>query len=73
MSLNIDVNNVLSNLNNYSPDQKKELLNLLEEYEKSKTNSACKENFLSFVKEMWPAFINGNHHKIMADAFKDCC
>jgi len=34
MSLNIDVNNVLSNLNNYSPDQKKELLNLLEEYEK---------------------------------------
>ena len=71
MSLNIDVNNVLSNLNNYSPDQKKELLNLLEEYEKSKTNSACKENFLSFVKEMWPAFINGNHHKIMADAFKD--
>ena len=32
MSLNIDVNNVLSNLNNYSPDQKKELLNLLEEY-----------------------------------------
>ena len=71
MSLNIDVNNVLSNLSNYSPDQKKELLNLLEEYEKSKTNSACKENFLSFVKEMWPAFINGNHHKIMADAFKD--
>ena len=71
MSLNIDVNNVLSNLNNYSPDQKKELLNLLEEYEKSKINSACKENFLSFVKEMWPAFINGNHHKIMADAFKD--
>lgn len=30
----------------------------------------CKESFLPFVKEMWPVFISGKHHQIMADAFE---
>ena len=30
----------------------------------------CKENFMAFVGEMWPSFISGRHHKIMADAFE---
>ena len=30
----------------------------------------CRDNFLPFVREMWPAFIPGNHHKIMAEAFE---
>ena len=30
----------------------------------------CRNNFLPFVREMWPAFIPGNHHKIMAEAFE---
>ena len=30
----------------------------------------CKEAFLPFVKEMWPVFISGKHHQIMADAFE---
>ena len=38
-------------------------------------NSMKRENaqkdFMSFVKEMWPGFINGAHHKIMAKKFED--
>jgi predicted phage terminase large subunit-like protein len=30
----------------------------------------CKNNFLYFVNQMWPVFISGGHHKIMADAFE---
>ena len=30
----------------------------------------CKDNFLPFVQSMWPSFISGRHHKIMADAFE---
>lgn len=30
----------------------------------------CKDNFIAFVKDMWPPFISGRHHKIMADAFE---
>ncbi len=29
-----------------------------------------KESFLYFVTQMWPVFISGGHHKIMADAFE---
>jgi predicted phage terminase large subunit-like protein len=30
-------------------------------------NEACQDNFLTFVKTMWPDFIAGRHHKIIAD------
>lgn len=30
----------------------------------------CRDSFLFFVTQMWPIFISGKHHKIMADAFE---
>lgn len=30
----------------------------------------CQESFLFFVQQMWPVFISGSHHRIMADAFE---
>ena len=30
----------------------------------------CRENYLYFVTQMWPGFISGKHHQIMADAFE---
>jgi predicted phage terminase large subunit-like protein len=48
---------------------KNTILRLLADYEAVKKTEACRKDFLSFVKEMWPAFISGKHHKIMADAF----
>ena len=30
----------------------------------------CKESYLFFVQQMWPIFISGKHHAIMADAFE---
>jgi|TARA_R110002126_G_scaffold77703_4_gene193599 predicted phage terminase large subunit-like protein len=32
-----------------------------------KKNDICKKDFLIFVKNMWPEFIAGRHHKIIAD------
>lgn len=32
--------------------------------------SRCQDSFLFFVQQMWPVFISGKHHKIMADAFE---
>jgi predicted phage terminase large subunit-like protein len=46
-------------------------------YEAAETylNSMKRENaqkdFMSFVHEMWPGFINGAHHKVMAKKFED--
>jgi predicted phage terminase large subunit-like protein len=30
----------------------------------------CQESFLFFVQQLWPVFISGKHHAIMADAFE---
>lgn len=30
----------------------------------------CKDSFLFFVRQMWPGFVSGRHHQIMADAFE---
>ena len=30
-------------------------------------NEACQNNFLTFVRRLWPEFITGRHHKIIAE------
>lgn len=47
------------------------LLDLLEKKEKFDAQAAAQEDFLTFVKRVWPGFIEGRHHKIMAQAFND--
>ena len=37
---------------------------------KAHKKALCKDSFMPFVKEMWSSFIEGHHHKIMADAFE---
>ena len=37
--------------------------------EEKKKQQAVRDDFLSFVKHLWPNFIEGEHHKIMADKF----
>ncbi len=51
-------------------DQQKEILNLLEDLQKAQEREQAQDTFMGFVKKMWPAFIEGRHHKIMAEAFE---
>ena len=30
-------------------------------------NEECQKDFLTFVRSMWPQFITGRHHEIIAD------
>ena len=51
-------------------DKKQEIISLLNELEEAKDKEQSKDDFLTFVKRMWPAFISGRHHKTMASAFE---
>ena len=62
--------NILSQINKLPLAQQKEMLTLLEDYEDAKTREECRSSYLPFVKEMWAAFIEGNHHQIMAESFE---
>jgi predicted phage terminase large subunit-like protein len=49
--------------------QQAEILKLVQGLRESESREAAHEDFLAFVKQVWPAFIEGKHHRIMADAF----
>ena len=61
-----EIQNYLAMVPKASPENRAKIQALLEmdKIERSK------ESFLYFVTQMWPIFISGAHHKVMADAFE---
>lgn len=51
--------------------EQKELLSLLSKLDNARQKEGARENFLDFVHYMWPSFIDGQHHKLMANLFDD--
>ena len=49
---------------------KRDLLIELERYERAVEKQKIQDEFIPFVQRMWPGFISGRHHKIMARAFE---
>jgi len=53
------------------PDgQRDHLLQIAEDYAASVKREQSHKSFMSFVQEMWPNFIHGRHHAVMAKAFE---
>ena len=54
-----------------NPEEAKDLMLKLELRQKELDTSAkAKENFLDFVKAVWPEFISGYHHQKIAEKFQ---
>lgn len=64
------IDSVKSKISKLPPKQQEELLALFTELEEAENVENSRIDFLTFVKKMWPAFIPGRHHSIMADAFE---
>ena len=56
-------------INKLPAEARKEFLRYKIKLEEKRKESAIKNDFMSFVKYVWPDFIEGSHHKIMADKF----
>ncbi len=56
-------------LNRLPPDVKKQFLKLALKLSEKKTKSKVHDDFLSFVKHVWPEFIEGKHHKKISEKF----
>jgi hypothetical protein len=46
------------------------LLEMAQQYQDALVREKCQTNFLEFVKAMWPGFIHGRHHAVMAKKFE---
>ena len=50
-------------------DVRKQFLQLKVMYAEKKIQNKAKNDFLSFVKCVWPDFVEGSHHRHIADKF----
>jgi len=67
-SLLLKAEKVLPNL---PPAAQQKVGALLAEIRRSKTKQLAANDFMAFVKYMWPGFIHGRHHERMARAFEE--
>ena len=65
----MDITAIRAQIGSLPDERQREILALLDELSDSRVREEANGDFLSFVKEVWPAFIEGNHHRVMADAF----
>ena len=61
----------LEKIKKLPPDVKKDFYKMYLKYTEKKHEAKVRGDFLSFVKHMWPDFIQGSHHKIVASKFND--
>lgn len=64
------ISQILANVHKLPGDKKKKTLALVKELQKRQQRGVSQTKFLDFVKQMWPSFIMGRHHKIMAEKFE---
>jgi len=52
-----------------SRQDQSEALALLNRYDQLEKQDSCRTDFISYVKHLWPDFIEGRHHKIIGEKF----
>ncbi len=67
----LDIKNIIKKLQveNLPPDTRRELKRYLVQLNRKQKHTKICSDFLTFVKHMWPDFIEGYHHKIIAEKF----
>ena len=67
----LEIKNIIKKLEveNLPPDTRRQLKRYLVQLDKTQKHRAIRGDFLTFVKHMWPDFIEGYHHKIVAEKF----
>ena len=64
----MDLERIIESLD---PVEQSAFLEAAEEYISSMNRELAQVDFIKFAHEMWPGFIDGRHHKIMAQKFQE--
>ena len=62
---------VLDFITNLPDAQRDEILSMAQQYQDALMREKAQNSFMNFVKAMWPSFIHGRHHAVMAKKFED--
>ena len=61
----------LKNFEKLPADVRREFSLLMNQYGQKKKESQIRNDFMTFVKHVWPDFVEGRHHKQVAKKFND--
>ena len=53
------------------PGDRENLMAMAQQYQDAILREKGQSHFMTFVKTMWPGFISGRHHALMAKKFED--
>jgi len=67
----MDVEKMYEAVSKMPINEQEEFFSNLTLWKDSRIREAAQVNFLKFVKQMWPGFIDGRHHKVMAKKFQE--
>jgi len=56
-------------IDNLDPETRRELKRYLVQLDQKQKHTKIQTDFMSFVKHMWPDFIEGEHHRVIAEKF----
>lgn len=65
----MDFSSLKQQIDKLQPEDREEAIRLLLRIEEVKSLEDSRTHFMPFVQRMWPDFIKGPHHEIMAEAF----
>ena len=61
---------LLKNIVHLPESEQRQVLDLIDQLNEVEKKEEAQQSFMGFVKGVWPAFIEGRHHKIMAESFE---
>ena len=59
----------LEKIKRLPPDVRKEFMKTYLQHAEKKKEAGIRGDFMKFVKHVWPDFVEGSHHKIVAEKF----
>lgn len=65
-----DLSELVNQISLLPPGEQEEMFRMLKEYTDAADREKCQNSFMHFVLKMWPGFISGRHHKLMAEKFE---
>lgn len=69
-TLDVELTTLLAQLDKLPDSKKMQILEDLDRREKLLEKELARDTFMGFVKRVWPEFIGGRHHSLMAKAFE---
>jgi len=70
VSLDLQVEKYIDRITSLPIEEQRQILGLFEGLDRATEREKLYKRFIPFVRKMWPSFIEGDHHAIMADAFE---